>query len=144
MSILSGCAASTKPPASECPDVRESLVNGGAVGPAGANAVPVERVARLRGLVVDLDPKLLVPDNPIFPPSDDPRVFHDNVRAVLDRHPVLRHAEVGSSGTGLHAVAWLEPHVELSSARDQGRWAAVVRAVQSSVRGTPMPRVSRP
>src|SRR5262249_30670832 len=66
-------------------------------------------------------------------PADDPRCFHELIRPVLRRHSLARRAEVRISGTGLHAIIRLHPHVELVSAADQRLWATVVRAVQCSV-----------
>src|SRR5262245_55014102 len=118
-------------------DQREALYNEGAVGPAGVIQVPAERITRLKGLMLDLDPKLLAPSNPLFPPADDPRAFLDRVAPALDRHALLRQAEVRNRGTGLHLILWFGPPVELASAADQRWWSTVVRAVQCSLPGDP-------
>jgi hypothetical protein len=49
----------------------------------------------------------------------------------------LGRAEIRATGTGLHAVARIDPPVEILTAADQGRWATIVRAVQASVPGDP-------
>jgi hypothetical protein len=128
---------SSGPAGDHAVDAREALCNEGAVGPAGAVQVPTDRVTRLNGLMLDLDPKLLAPGNPLFPPAADPREFLERVAAVLDRHALLRHAEVRSSGGGLHLVLRFDPPVELTSAADQARWSTLVRAVQCSLPADP-------
>lgn len=129
-------AGGERTPASP-PDLREALYNDGPVGPAASIQAPAERITRLLGFMWDLDPKLLVPGNPLFPPADDPRQFYRNIRPVLGRHPIARHAQIRISGTGLHAVVPLGPPVELESAADQRRWAVLVRAVQCSLTSDP-------
>jgi hypothetical protein len=114
-------------------DSREALYNDNPVGLAGVIQVPAERITTLLGIVADLDPKLLIPGNPLFPPDPDPRKFHASIRPVLDRHPLARHGEVRSSGTGLHLILRLDPPVELRSAAEQRRWSVIVRAVLGSL-----------
>lgn len=114
-------------------DLREALYNEGATGPASTIQLPRERITHLRGFMLDLDPGLLKPGNSLFPPADEPRKFHDAIRPVLDRHSVLRDAEIRSSGRGLHAIVRFEPAVELRTAADQQRWDTLVRLVQHSV-----------
>jgi hypothetical protein len=118
-------------------DLREQLYNDKAVGLAKEIQVPQERITRLHGILIDLDPGLLQPDNPVFRPAATAAGFHANIRPVLDRHPLARHAEVRASGTGLHVIIWLRPAVELTSAADQQRWAAMVRAVQCTLPSDP-------
>ena len=107
----------------------------GLVGPIREVQLPLERIVRLNAFMYDLDPSLLVPGNPLFPPDDDPRSFHERIRATLDRHPLARHAEVRSSGRGLHAIVRFDPPVELASAAGQKRWGRLVRAAQCSLPG---------
>jgi len=114
-------------------DLREQLWNEGLTGKAGSIQVPTERITRLRGILLDLDPAKLIAENPWFPPADNPDEFHANIKPVLERHPLARHAEVRASGTGLHAIVRLEPPVELETAAAQKWWAALVRAVQCSL-----------
>jgi hypothetical protein len=114
-------------------DVRESLWNEVRTGPASLIQVPGERITRLRGVLLDLDPKRLRPDNTLFSPGGDPRQFYENIRPVLARHPLARHAQIRASGSGLHAIVLLDPAVELETAAAQKKWAAVVRAVQCSL-----------
>jgi hypothetical protein len=138
MSILSELPeSSSQPPCNPGVDWREALCNDGGAGPAGVIQVPTERITRLNGLMLDLDQKLLVPENTLFPPADDPRTFLERIGPVLDRHPLLRFAEVRSSGTGLHLILRLVPPVELTSAAEQKRWATIVRAVQCSLPSDP-------
>lgn len=114
-------------------DLREALFNDCAVGRIQDIQVPLERITTLHGILFDLDPGLLDPDNALFPPADDPRAFHEAIRPVLDRHPLARSAEVRASGTGLHLLLWLDPAVELDDAGGQRRWAAVVRVLQRTL-----------
>ncbi|MDG3005902.1 hypothetical protein [Paludisphaera mucosa] len=119
------------------PDVREALYNDRPTGPVHQIQLPTERITVLHGFMLDLDPKLLRPGNALFPPDPDPRRFYENIRPVLLRHPIVRHAEIRASGTGLHALVHLEPPVELTSAADQRRWAALVRSVQCTLPSDP-------
>jgi hypothetical protein len=118
-------------------DVREALYNDNPVGLAGEVQLPAERITRLLAIVADVDPKLLIPGNPLFPPDTDTRRFHDAIRPVLDRHPLARHAEIRSSGSGLHLIFRLDPPVELRTSADQRRWNVIVRAVQGSLPSDP-------
>lgn len=120
-----------RPPTTE--DQREALYNDRPVGPASHIQLPAERVTTLHGIVFDLDPKLYAPNNPLFPPADDPEAFHANIQAVLGRHPLARSAEVRASGTGVHLILHMDPALELQSAGEQQHWAAVVRAVQCTL-----------
>jgi hypothetical protein len=114
-------------------DSREQLWNEGLTGPAGLIQLPTERITRLRGILLDLDPAKLIAENPWFPPADDPVQFHANIKPVLQRHPLARDAEIRLSGTGLHGIIWLDPPVELTSAAEQNKWANVVRMVRCSL-----------
>src|SRR5262245_57428719 len=111
-----------KPRATPPGDIREAMYNEQATGPASLIQLPRERITSLHGIVLDLDPGLLRPDNRFFPASVDPRAFFEGIKPVLDRHALARHAEVRASGTGLHLIVWLEPAVEMHSADEQGRW----------------------
>jgi hypothetical protein len=114
-------------------DLREALWNEGRTGPAALIQVPTERITRLSGILLDLDPAKLAAENPWFPPAEDPVEFHAKIKHVLQRHPLARHAEIRLSGTGLHGIIWLAPPVELTSAFEQKWWANVVRMVQCSL-----------
>ncbi len=114
-------------------DLREQLYNRRECGTFAEIQLPAERITTLHGIVFDLDPKLYRPGNPLFPPDDDPRRFFDLVRPVLDRHPLARDAEVRMTGTGLHAIVWLDPPAQLCTAAAQARWGAYVRAVQATL-----------
>src|SRR5262245_25110541 len=63
-------------------DRREQLFNTGETGPVHEIALPQVRITTLRGIMLDLDPHLLVEGNPIFPPADAPAGFLDNIRPV--------------------------------------------------------------
>jgi hypothetical protein len=119
-------------------DIREQLCNDRLTGPAPQISLGAERITQLHAIMFDLDPKLLAPDNPLFRPADDPAAFYANIRPVLDRHPLARSAEVRTSGTGLHAILWLQPAAELRSAADQECWDGLVRVVQSTLPVDPL------
>jgi hypothetical protein len=114
-------------------DVREQLVNQKQQGPATSIAIPLERITTVHGLMWDLDPDCLIPGNTFFPPATEPEAFYRGIQPVLERHPLAKHAEIRSSGRGLHAILWFEPAVELHTAGEQEYWAAIVRAVQCSL-----------
>jgi hypothetical protein len=114
-------------------DLRETLWNESLSGKASLIQLPGERITRLRGILLDFDPAKLIAENPWFPPADDPLQFHANIKPVLQRHPLARHAEIRLSGTGLHGILRLDPPVELQTEAAQKRWAAIVRAVQFSL-----------
>jgi hypothetical protein len=120
----------------ESTDIREALYNDRPVGPAPQIQLPREAVVRLWGLVVDLDGDILKP-NTWFPPGDSAEAFYQGIRPALDRHEVLRHAEVRDSGRWLHAIIHFAEPVELKTARDQKRWTALHRVLTSSVPSDP-------
>ena len=137
MSIVPECPEPGKCASDGQVDLREGLFNDGPVGSVSVIQLPLERITCLRGLMLDWDPKRYVPDNLLFPPSDDPRQFFANIEPVLNMHPLLRHAEIRSSGTGLHPILWFSPPVELKSWADQQRWAMLTHAVQRSLFSDP-------
>ncbi len=121
------------PATSDLVDQRESLANDRRQGTFAEVQLPVERITRLHGIMLDLDPGLLRPDNGIFEPAVDPRDFFLRVQPMLNRHPLASRAEVRVSGTGLHAIIRLDPAVELHTPADQRRWAGAVQAVQRTL-----------
>jgi hypothetical protein len=118
-------------------DVREALYNGGSTGTAGEIQVPLERITSLGGFMLDLDPHLIHPDNAILAPSEDPATFLSRIEPILDRHPILRHAEVRASGNGLHLVVRIDPPVELHTHGEQRHWDAMVKIVQRTLPADP-------
>lgn len=118
-------------------DLREQLFNDGLTGPAGMIQLPTERITRLLAFMYDFDPKLLIPENPFFPPANEPRRFYEGIKSILDRHPLARHAKILSSGTGLHGIVQLQPPRELKSAADQQKWTTLIRAAQCSLPADP-------
>jgi hypothetical protein len=118
-------------------DAREQLVNERRTGTFAEVQVPLERITSVHGFMLDLDPKLYTPGNPIFPPADDPAVFYQQIESALARHPLAGSAEVRMTGTGLHLIVWLQPPVELHTAAEQRRWEAIVRCAQSSLPADP-------
>jgi len=118
-------------------DLRESLSNDHEIGPIHDVSLCLERITRLHGIMIDLDPKFLEPGNPLFPPAAESVEFFKSIEAVIDRHPVLKDAEVRSSGSGLHVLLWLDPPVEMQSEDEQHYWDAIVKAVQASLPSDP-------
>jgi hypothetical protein len=118
-------------------DFREQLVNDRLVGTFGAVQLPLQRITQVHGIMLDLDPQLLLPGNGLFEPGEKPCDFFARVQPVLDRHPLASKAEVRVSGTGLHVIVRLSPPVELHTAADQHRWAGAIRAVQSTLPADP-------
>jgi hypothetical protein len=114
-------------------DMREQLVNERKSGAVTDVQLPLARITKLHGILFDLDPHLYQVGNTLFPPAADPKTFFEQIRPVLDRHPLARCAEVRVSGTGLHVIVWLDPPVQLDSAPLQEYWGAVVRAVQCTL-----------
>jgi hypothetical protein len=117
-------------------DVREALYNDRRTGLAGQIQLPREAITRLHGLVVDLDANLLGP-NPWFPPADTAVAFHAAIKPALERHPVLRHAEVRDTGRWLHALVRFDKPVELMKAADQQHWFNLHRVLMGSVPSDP-------
>jgi hypothetical protein len=117
-------------------DLREALYNDRAVGPVTQIALPREAVTKLHGLVVDLDANVLK-DNPWFPPAATAEEFLAAVQPVLNRHPILRNAEIRFTGRWLHAIIMFREPVELRSAADQNRWNGIHRVLKASVPSDP-------
>jgi hypothetical protein len=117
-------------------DQREALYNDPAVGTATQIAMPREAVTRLRGLVIDLDSNILKP-NPWFPPAADAATFHCGITPVLERHPVLRYAEVRNTGRYLHLIVWFQTAVELRTAAEQRTWTGIHAVLKASVPSDP-------
>ena len=118
-------------------DVREALYNDGAKGKAGQIQVPLEGITRLAGLVIDLDPDLIHPENGIFPPAQEAVVFFRGISPVLERHPLLRYAEVRASGNGLHLLVLIDPPVELRTNGEQRHWDAIAKMIQRTLPADP-------
>ena len=117
-------------------DLREAPYNDRATGTFTAVQLPREAVTRLHGLVVDFDGNVLKP-NPWFPPVATPEAFHAAIAPVIQRHPVLRFAEIRNTGRGLHAIVWFDQAVELHTAADQNRWTGIHRVLKASVPSDP-------
>ncbi len=126
----------TRPPAEgdDQLDVREQTYNDGLSGQIERVSTAVALIVRVRSPMLDLDPKYLAPK--LYAGEGGTaadRLYTQTVRDWLDRHPLLRHAEVRHSGTGLHVLQHVEPAVEFGTTADRDRWAAVVRAVQGTL-----------
>ena len=116
----------------DCVDLREALYNDRAVGPITSIQLPTVRITQLHGILFDLDPHILKPGNPIFPPAD---CWSSSTTASSTFLPgtLARFAEVRVSGTGLHLILWMQPAVQLLTEMQQNRWGTIVKAVQLSL-----------
>jgi hypothetical protein len=112
-------------------DLREQLVNNGEVGEIGEVSIPADMITSLRGIMLDLDPKLL--RCKIVPKEirDKPKEFYDQVVSHwLGRHAVLKKAEVRVSGQGLHLIIRLDKPIVFETEADRQRWSGIVRVIQ--------------
>jgi len=119
-------------------DVREQTYNDGLRGQIERVSTAVALIVRVRAVMVDVDPKYLASE--LYAGEDGTaadRLYTQTAHVWLNRHPLLRHAEVRHSGTGLHVVQHVGPAVEFQTTADRDRWAAIVRAVQASLPGDP-------
>jgi hypothetical protein len=120
------------------PDARQALFNEGAIGPIEHIQVSTERIVRLNGILFDIDATNLSA-GPLLPGlSSDCEEFYEHcVRRWLN-HPVLGQLEVRASGTGLHAILWLDPPVEFGDEAERIRWCSIVKVVQAVLPTDPM------
>lgn len=121
-------------------DLRQALYNDQPTGTAPEIQLPLGQITRVHAFGVDIDPDKLQPDNSWFPPADEAGVFHQGIRPVLDRHPILRHSTVRTTGNGLHLLVHFRTPIELRTEGDQHRWDALIRLVQWSVPSDPAAR----
>src|SRR5262249_53490505 len=112
-------------------DLREQLVNGGAVGQVIAVSLPEAMITSLRAVVRDFDPSLYRREYVSRKALADPKLFcRDLVERWLSRHPVFQKAEVRSSGRGLHVLVHFDRPVEFADSGERQLWAAVVKVIQ--------------
>ncbi len=153
--IVSKTARRTKQSSAKAdPDVgkfddREALFNGGAVGPAHEISISAERITSSRGLMFDIDLKLIKSGGLFETVGDDPFAFYAQViKPMLARHSLLKKAEVRMSGSGLHALLWLNRPIEIHTDAERDRWAnsiAIVQAVlPSDPKGPTITAMTRP
>ena len=115
-------------------DLRETLFNSGAIGPIGSIQVSTERVVALRGIVFDIDPDLFLQGGLIAAiPQDAAEFYREIVKPMLDRHPVLKKAEVRMTGRGLHVILRFAKPVEFTKPGEQEEWAGIVEVVQTAL-----------
>lgn len=134
MDILQALVPSVKRAEPEKVDVREQLCNNGEQGAITAVQVSAERIVAVRGILFDLDPQhyrmsLLTP----VVPRDAHEFYRSVASKWLDRHPLLRRAEVRLSGTGLHAILQFRDPVELASDEDRRRWTGIIKVIQCAL-----------
>jgi hypothetical protein len=112
-------------------DHREQLCNDGQTGPVEQVSLPLAMITTLRGIILDVDPHLfraeLVTAYVITQPVE---FYRQVIGPMLDRHPVMRKAEVRVSGRGLHVILWLTDPVEFTTDADRMRWAGIVKVIQ--------------
>lgn len=134
---------SAAPPAPVAPatgsvDDREQTFNAGATGPVQRVSTPADLITSVRAILLDVDPKFIKPT--LYAGTDGTaaeRLYAQTARHWLDRHPLLKDAEVRLSGTGLHVLLRLEPAVEFGRTNDRDRWAIVTKIVQSTLPSDP-------
>lgn len=112
-------------------DLREQLVNGGAAGPMTKVSLPEVNVTSLRGILLDIDPKLFKANIMGEDVPSDPVAFGNTIIVpMLKRHDVLHRAHVRHSGTGLHVIIFFDQPVEIETDGDRQRWAGIVKVIQ--------------
>ena len=115
-------------------DQREQLFNEGASGQFSEVQVSRERVAQLRGIMFDIDMRMLNASPLITEPAVAPADFyHRDVQNWLGRNPVLSKAEVRCSGQGLHVILRFDKPVEFRTDGDRDRWDGIVKVVQAAL-----------
>ncbi len=115
-------------------DPREALFNDGAIGPIGSIQVSTERVVALRGIMFDIDPDLFLTGGLIATiPQDAAEFYREIVKPMLDRHPVLKKAEVRMTGRGLHVILRFAKPIEFTKPGEQEEWAGIVEVVQTAL-----------
>jgi hypothetical protein len=120
-------------------DIREQLFNDGLAGKVTEIATPVERITRLNGILLDIDPCLFKPSTFVPDPGLKADQFYEQyVETWLDRHPVLKAAEVRNSGSGLHVILRPERPIEIRDDLDRNRWKARVKVLQAALPTDPM------
>jgi len=130
---LTGEEISTPEPCSNV-DLREQLFNTGSTGKITDVQVAAERVMQLNGILFDIDPKLIKAGGLFLTVPQDPREFYTAIIGpMLDRHEVLKRAEVRNSGTGLHVILRFVSPVVFDTDAERDRWIGIIQVVQSSL-----------
>lgn len=115
-------------------DLREQLFNGGLFGSIKTVQLSTERIMQVRGVLYDIDPRMLLQSSILPEVPTDPKEFYIVVAEPwISRHDVLRKAEIRSSGRGLHAILWFDAPVILETEGEQDRWAGIIQAVQAAL-----------
>ncbi len=122
------------PPSESQIDWREQLFNNGEIGPITHVQVSTERIVTLRGILFDLDPKLIRMSTLIpHVPSDPAEFYQQIVQPRLSRHSVLSRLEIRNSGTGIHAILRLADPPTFNTDEERKRWTGIVQVVQASL-----------
>jgi hypothetical protein len=119
-------------------DQREQLYNDGRIGEINEISTSADQITRLRAIMIDIDLKLLKgpADSDQWP---SPRAAYEElIKPMLQRHPVLRNAEVRDSGHGLHVLINFEQSIELKTSADRDRWASIVEIIQRLLPSDPL------
>lgn len=119
-------------------DERQQTFNDGETGPVHSVSVYTDLVTRLNEIMLDVDPQYLRPS--LYAGESGTageRLFEQPLKGWLDRHPLLKDAEVRFTGTGVHVLPRLDPPVTFDGTNDRDRWAAVVRCVQGTLPSDP-------
>ena len=82
----------------------------------------------------DIDPDLFLQGGLIAAiPQDAAEFYREIVKPMLDRHPVLKKAEVRMTGRGLHVILRFAKPVEFTKPGEQEEWAGIVEVVQTAL-----------
>lgn len=102
------------------PDFREQLFNDHQIGTIESVSTSAERIYQLHALMWDIDPLILRSGALLGKVSRDPvKFYRRKLNAMLDRHELLRLAEVRNSGRGLHVLLWFAESVQLDTDRQR-------------------------
>src|SRR5207244_2347002 len=114
-------------PAKDRTDLRAQLYNDSACGPIEQVQLPHDAITLLRGIPLDIDPRqfrleAVPPRTRKFPD----KFYGEFLRTLLERHPVLKKAEVRNSGQGLHVIVRFTEPIVFNTEGDRQRWARIV------------------
>jgi hypothetical protein len=112
-------------------DQREQLVNDGTIGSIEETSLPVPRITLLRGILLDIDPRLFKVCGLTRAQRSNPVQFYETlIRPMLQRNPVLSKAEVRMSGRGLHVIVRLTSPIEFETESQRAWWSLAVKCIQ--------------
>jgi len=119
-------------------DSRQQLFNAGSIGTFREIQLNADQIYKQTGILFDLDPKYikvssLTPHAPL-----DPDAYYYSVASKwMSRDPVLQKLEVRASGTGLHAILWLQDPPQFDTDGLRERWTGITQTVQTALPSDP-------